>query len=111
MSKFSSSFPSVECVFKDMYKLELASKIEVQPIFHASLINPLKEGTLWLDCKQVIWLPPKLIDDYLEYEVEGILKSGNFKKNKKEYLIKWRGYYMIGVCREHGEWKVNNKKL
>jgi hypothetical protein len=36
----------------------------------------------------VINPPYKLVDIHLEYEVEGILKSRNFKQKGKAYLIK-----------------------
>jgi hypothetical protein len=58
MSKFTGPFLVVKCVFKDAYKSELPPKIKVHPTFHASLLKPFIEDTLWLDCKQVIWPPP-----------------------------------------------------
>jgi prenyltransferase beta subunit len=33
------------------------------------------------------------VDNHLEYEVEAIFKNRKFKKEVKEYLIKWQGYY------------------
>jgi hypothetical protein len=54
MSKFANPFHIVECVFKDVYKLELPPKIKVHPTFHISLFKPFKEDILWLGCKQVI---------------------------------------------------------
>jgi hypothetical protein len=92
MSKFAGSYVVVEYIFKDVYKLELLSKIKVHPIFHVSLLKPFKVDTLWLDCKQVIWPSSKLMGDHLEYEVEGILKSRNYMKKEKDLLVKWQGY-------------------
>ena len=88
MSKFAGSFPIVERVFKDVYKLELPPKIKVHPTFHVSLLKPFKKDTLWPDCKQVIQPPHDLVGDHLEYEVEGILKCRNHKLKGKEYLVK-----------------------
>ena len=93
MSKFAGPFPTVEWVFKDVYKLELPPEIKVHPTFHVSLLKPFKEDTLWPDCKQVIQPPPDLVGDHLEYDVERILKWKNHKRKGKEYLVKWRGYH------------------
>ena len=94
ISKFAGLFPIiVEQVFKNVYKLELLPKIKVHPTFHVSLLKPFKEDTLWPDRKQVIWPPPDLVGDHLEYEVEGILKYRNHKHKGKEYLVKWQGYH------------------
>ena len=74
MSKVGPTFPIVERVFKDMYKLELLPKIKVHLTFHVSLLKSFKEDTLWPNRKQVIRPPPDLVGGHLEYEVEGILK-------------------------------------
>ena len=55
--------------------------------------KPIKADTFWPEHNQVIWLPPKHADDYLEYEVEGVLKNKIFKKNGNKYLLKWWGYH------------------
>ena len=84
MSSFRGFFPIVEGVFNDVYKLELLAEIKVYPTFHISLLKPFKEDNLWPNHKQVIWLPSDLVGDHLEYEVETIFKSRNYKKQGKE---------------------------
>jgi hypothetical protein len=79
MYKFACPFLIVKCLFKDVYKLEQPFKIKVHPTFHVSLLKPFKEDTLWLDHKQVIWPPSKLVDDYLE--------------------LKWKVFSSVGALR------------
>jgi hypothetical protein len=79
MSKFAGQFLVVEYIFKDVYNLKLQPKIKVHPTFHVSLLKPFKEDTLWLDHKQVIWPPSKLVDDYLE--------------------LKWKVFSSVGALR------------
>jgi hypothetical protein len=74
MSKCAGSFPIMECVLKDVYKLELLPKIKVHPTFHFSLFKPFKEDTLLPNRKQVIQPPFELVGDHLEFEV-GIFKN------------------------------------
>ena len=50
------------------YKLELPSTWTLHPVFHASLLTPYHETTEHGTNYQ--WLPPKIIDDQEEYEVE-----------------------------------------
>ena len=80
MSIFAGSFPIVERVFKDVYKLELLHEIKVYPTFYFSFFKPLKEDTLWPNYKQMIGPPPDLVQNHVEYEVEGILKCRNHKQ-------------------------------
>ena len=90
MSKCVGSFPIMEYIFKDVYKLELLPKIKVHPTIHFSLLKPLKEDTLLLDHKQRIQPPFELVGDHLDFEA-GIFKNKSLKKKSKEYLFKWRG--------------------
>ena len=70
-------------MFKDLYQLEIPLEIKVHFAFYVLLKKPFKEHTLWPDCKQVIWPPPYLVGDHLEYEVEGILKCKNSQARRK----------------------------
>lgn len=93
MSKFTSPFPIVKRVFKDLYKLKLLPDIKVHFTIHVSLLKPFKEDTSWPDCKKVIRPLLDLVGDRLEYEVEDILKCRNHKQIRNKYLVKWRGFH------------------
>jgi hypothetical protein len=84
ISKFAGSFLVVECVFKDVNKLELPPEIKVHLTFHVSLLKPFKEDTLWPDHKQVIWPPPELVGGHLEFKMKGILKELEPQEERKE---------------------------
>jgi hypothetical protein len=80
------------------YRLALPSTMKVHPVFHVSLLKAYHHTG-------PIQPPPQpvVIDDDFEYEVEDILKhrlvkSG--KRNKQEFLIKWKGYGF-----EHCTWE------
>ena len=74
-----------------VYQLQLPPSWNIHPMFHASLLSPY--------CKtpshgpNFSRLPPNLINDEEEYEVEQIKVHRNFSKLKHlQYLIKWKGY-------------------
>src|SRR5712672_1968587 len=71
------------------YQLMLPKGWKIHNVFHASLLLPYKEmeehGTNFEE-------PPlELIEGEEEYEVEEI-RDKRKKRNKTEYLIKWKGY-------------------
>jgi hypothetical protein len=71
----------------------------VHPIFHASLLSPYKEteehGVNFPE------LPPDLIEEEEEYEVEQVLDLRQHGHGKKlQYLLKWRGY-----SQAHNSWE------
>ena len=73
------------------YQLDLPKTWKIHNVFHALLLTPYREtpehGPNFLD------LPPDIIDDKLEWEVERILKQQTFGRwKKKQYLIRWKGY-------------------
>ena len=73
------------------YKLKLPSAWTIHLMFHASLLTPYQEtsehGTNYQH------LPPEMIDDQEEYEVEQVI-SHHYHGHKKasQYLIHWKGY-------------------
>jgi len=71
------------------YELELPPQIKKHPVFHVSLLEPVKENTI--PGRYQLPPPPIIINDNEEFEVEEILDSRIFR-NKLEYYIDWKGY-------------------
>jgi hypothetical protein len=74
--------------------------------------KPLKEDTLWFDCKQMIRPPPNLVGDHLEYEVKGILKCGIRKKKilgEVAEILREKNHLDSG--KGHGECQGNSGAL
>ena len=70
-----------------VYQLELPPTWKIFNTFHAALLSPYKEmeehGVNFTE------LPPDLVEDHEEYEVEQILDTRLFGRWKKcQYLIK-----------------------
>jgi hypothetical protein len=61
------------------YRLMLPSSMKIHPVFHVSLLDPYKPSTI-LDRTQDP-LPPVVVDDELEWEVEEILDSRSVVAN------------------------------
>ena len=73
------------------YQLELPKAWTIHDVFHSSLLTPYKE-TLEHGA-QFQCLPPELIDNEEEYEVEDIINHKyHGKQCQLQYLICWRGY-------------------
>ena len=73
------------------YKLELPLAWMIHPVFHASLLTPYHEtmehGTNYQQ------LPPEMINDQEEYEVEQVISHQYYGcKKVLQYLIHWKGY-------------------
>ena len=73
------------------YRLELPHQWRIHPVFHTDLLTPYRETKTHGENYQR--LPPELIDNEEEFEVEAILDSRRFGRGHKlQYLIKWLGY-------------------
>src|SRR5580692_3729238 len=73
------------------YKLELPPAWTIHPVFHASLLTSYKETTEHGTNYQR--LPPEMIEDTEEYEVEQVISHHYHGRQKKlQYLICWKGY-------------------
>ena len=73
------------------YQLELPPQWKIHDIFHADLLTPYHETKL--HGPNFMKPPPDLINGEEEYEVEEILQSRKFGRQRKvQYLVKWKGY-------------------
>jgi hypothetical protein len=81
--------------FPDTYKLELPKNLKVHPIFHVSLLKPVVRDASRPSWKHNSRPPPNLINNEPKVEVEAMLKSRQLRGQKREYLVKWKGYHPI----------------
>ncbi len=71
-------------------KLRLPPEMKrVHPVFHVSLLEPYIANSI--EGRIEPPPPPIVVEGELEYEVEDILDS-RIRRNRKEYLVKWKGY-------------------
>ena len=74
-----------------VYQLQLPPLWNIHPVFHASLLSPYHETPS--HGPNFSRLPPDLIGNEEEYEVEQIKVHRNFGRSKHlQYLIKCKGY-------------------
>jgi transposase InsO family protein len=76
-----------EPVGSQAYRVHLPTASRIHDVFHVSAMEPYHQraGT------QEILLPPDIIDDQEEYEVEEILDTTR-KRGVAWYLVKWKGW-------------------
>jgi hypothetical protein len=73
------------------YQLQLPPSWNIHPVFHASLLLSYSKAPS--HGPNFSQLPPDLINNEEEYEVEQIKAHRNFGRSKcLQYLIKWKGY-------------------
>ncbi|KAJ2926197.1 hypothetical protein H1R20_g10898, partial [Candolleomyces eurysporus] len=84
--KREGPFKILEVLSPVTYRLELPTQWKVHPVFHATLISPVKETDAHgpLHPSHV----PEIVEGYEEFEVEGILKHKD-EKGKRFYLVRW----------------------
>jgi hypothetical protein len=81
------------------YKLELPDSMRIHPFFHVSLLEPASADPLPSQLASQPGPPPVIIDDQQEWEVEEILGSRRFGKNRLlKYFVRWVGY-------DHPSWQ------
>jgi len=73
------------------YRLKLPTQWSIHDVFHIDLLTPYRETDI--HGSNYSRLPPDLVDNEEEYEVEKVLDERQFgRRRKKQYLIKWKGY-------------------
>ena len=71
--------------------MELPPQWKIHDVFHADLLTPYHETEL--HGPNFTRPPPDLIDGEEEYEIEEIVQSRKYGRQRKvQYLIKWKGY-------------------
>jgi hypothetical protein len=76
-NKHYGPFPIVKEVGKYTYQLQLPPTMDIYPVFHVSLLDPVRQDPL---PGQVIPAPePVIVEGELEYEVEEVLDSQIFR--------------------------------
>jgi len=73
------------------YQLALPLSWGIHNVFHASLLLPYRETAA--HGPNFERLPPSLVEDAEEYEVETIVNHRHYgRQHRLQYLIKWKGY-------------------
>ncbi len=73
------------------YRLKLPTQWSIHDIFHIDLLTPYHK--MVLHRPNYSRLPPDLVKNQEEYEIEKILDSWRFSRGRKlQYLVKWKGY-------------------
>ena len=71
------------------YRLTLPTTYRIYPVFHVSLLEPYKRREAGGEMQE--YIPPELIDDSSEYEVEEILDRTK-EKGQYFYKIRWKDW-------------------
>jgi len=95
LGPYASPFKMLEKKLFDIYKLELPENLRVHPTFHVSLLKPIAHDASKPNWEHNSRPPPDLVHNEPEFQVEAVLKSRQLKGQKREYLIKWKGYHPI----------------
>jgi hypothetical protein len=67
--------------------------MRIHPVFHVSLLEPASANSLPSQLASQPEPPPVIIDNQQEWEVEEILDSRRFGKNRLlKYFVRWVGY-------------------
>lgn len=74
------------------YKLELPHTMKIHPVFHINLLEHFIEDAI--PGRKPKELPPVIINNHEEYEVEHIVDS-RIHKRKLQYLVHWQNYSIM----------------
>jgi hypothetical protein len=95
LGSYVGPFKMLEKKFPDAYKLELSKNLKVHPILHVLFLKLVPHDASRLNRKHNTRPTLDLIYNELEFEVEAMLKSRQLRGQKREYLVKWKGYHPI----------------
>jgi hypothetical protein len=82
----------LEWIRSRAYKLDLPSGVRIHPVFHISLLEPAQPRNKHIPGHMQPPLPPIIIDNKEEWEVEEIIHS-HYHQKQLQYRVKWTGFY------------------
>ena len=92
--KYIGPFPITKIINKVAVQLQLPAHFKVQNVFHVDRLKRAKDSIQFPD-RPVLEKPPPVIqadkDQDSEWEIEKIVERRR-KRNRVEYLVKWKGY-------------------
>ena len=92
-------FKVLEVLSPVTYRLELPANWKIHNAFHAAVLHPYKETAI--HGPNFPEPPPDLMGGQEEWEVDNVLASRRFGRNKAlQYLIKWKGF-----SEAHNSWE------
>jgi Chromo (CHRromatin Organisation MOdifier) domain len=96
-------FPITKEISPVVFQLALPPQWRIHNVFHASLLMPYKETEE--HGENFAQPPPELIEGQEEYEVEQIVNSRRWGRDRRlQYLLQWKGY-----SRAHNSWQDATK--
>jgi hypothetical protein len=85
-------FKIIQAIGNRAFKLELPPSMKIYPVFHVSLLELHQPDRI--PGREPEPLPPVIINQKEEYEVEQIIDS-RLHRNKLQYLVHWKGYTVM----------------
>ena len=90
---FAGPYKVLKVVSPVAYLLDLPSSLKVHPVFHVSLLKPVKKSPPEFEARIEPPPPPVESEGTQEFEVEAVLdKQLRGRWKSPFYLIKWKGY-------------------
>jgi hypothetical protein len=90
--KLIGPYTILERVGSRAYKLDLPPSIQLHPVFHISLLEPAEPDSKPIPGHIQPPLPPVIIDNEEEWELEEIVDSRHYR-NQLQYRVKWTGFH------------------
>ena len=92
-------FKILEVLSPVTYRLELPASWKIHNAFYAAVLHPYKETAI--HGSNFPEPPPDLVEGQEEWEVDNVLASRRFGRNKAlQYLVKWKGF-----SEAHNSWE------
>ena len=93
--KYIGPYKILKVISPVTYKLKLPPTLTIHSVFYISLLKPYQENPLEFASRLIKPLPPFIVEEQEEYEVDRILDKRIHKRGRastEEYLVKWKGY-------------------